>query len=61
MQENFLISIVITVYNTEKYLRRCLESVTNQSYRNLEIVVVNDCSPGNAEDIIKEYLGMMKE
>lgn len=55
MQENFLISIVITVYNTEKYLRRCLESVTNQSYRNLEIVVVNDCSPGNAEDIIKEY------
>lgn len=55
MQKNFLISIVITVYNTEKYLRRCLESVTSQSYRNLEIIVVNDCSPGNAEEIIKEY------
>lgn len=55
MLNDFLISIVITVYNTEKYLRRCLDSVVNQSYGNIEIIVVNDCSPGNAEEIIKEY------
>ncbi len=33
------ISIVITVYNIEKYINKCLESVINQSYRNLEIII----------------------
>nr|WP_302641430.1 HAD-IA family hydrolase [uncultured Agathobaculum sp.] len=49
------VSIVIPIYNTEKYLRRCIESVVRQSYRNLQIIFVNDCSPGNAEEIVKEY------
>lgn len=51
-----LISIIIPVYNTEKYLKRCLDSVVNQSYKNIEIIVVNDCSPGNAEEIINSYM-----
>lgn len=44
-ENNPLISVVITVYDIEdKYLRHCLESVINQSYKNIEIIIVNDCS-----------------
>lgn len=50
-----LISIVIPVYNTEDYLKRCLDSVINQTYKNIEIIVVNDSSPGNARTIVNEY------
>ncbi len=42
---NPLITIVVPVYNVEKYLDRCLESITNQSYRNLQIILVDDGSP----------------
>ncbi|AOR24586.1 HAD-IA family hydrolase [Clostridium taeniosporum] len=51
-----LISIIIPVYNTEKYLERCLDSVVKQSYKNIEIIVVNDCSPGNVEEIVHNYI-----
>ena len=53
---NPLISIIIPVYNTEKHLEKCLESVLNQTYKNIEIIVVNDCSPDNSEEIIKSYI-----
>ncbi|MDD6729159.1 MAG: glycosyltransferase family 2 protein [Eubacteriales bacterium] len=43
--ENPLISIIIPVYKTEKYLDRCVESVVNQTYKNLEIILVDDGSP----------------
>lgn len=49
------ISLIIPVYGTEEYLKRCINSVINQNYRNLEIIIVNDCSPGNAEEIINEF------
>lgn len=48
-------SIIIPVYNTEEYLVRCLDSVVNQTYSNYEIVVVNDGSMGNCDDIVKNY------
>ena len=51
-----LLSVVIPVYNTEKYLKRCLNSVLNQSYRNLEIIVVDDDSKGNVKQIVQEYI-----
>ena len=39
-----LISVIIPVYNVEKYLMRCVDSVINQTYKNLEIILVNDGS-----------------
>lgn len=49
------ISVIIPVYNVEKYLRKCLDSVINQTYTNLEIICVNDGSPDNSLAILKEY------
>ena len=48
-------SIIIPIHNTEKYLPECIKSVINQSYPNLEIILVNDGSPGNADEICKKY------
>ena len=49
-----LISVIIPVYNVEKYLRECLESVINQTYKNLEIICVNDCSPDSSPEKTEE-------
>ena len=49
-------SIIIPVYNTEKYLSRCLNSVVNQTFRDIEIIIVNDASQGNCKEIVEEYL-----
>lgn len=55
MEKNWLISVIIPVYNTEKYLKRCLDSVIGQSYDNLEIIVVDDCSTDSSPQILEEY------
>ena len=54
------ISIIIPVYNVEKYLPHCLDSIFNQSLDNsdFEVIVVNDCSKGNCEEIIKEAIDL---
>ena len=49
------VSVIIPVYNVEKYLPRCLESVMNQTYAELEIICVNDGSPDNSSAILEEY------
>lgn len=49
------VSIIVPVYNTEKYLRRCLDSLVNQTIEDIEIIVINDCSPDNSKEILKEY------
>ena len=55
-EENFLISIVIPVYNAEKYLEQCLNSVKNQTYKNFEVILVNDGSIDNSESICKAFV-----
>lgn len=49
------VSVVIPVYNTEKYLRRCLDSVCRQTLRDLEIICVNDASPDGSAAILAEF------
>ena len=53
--ENKVISIIIPVYNVEKYIRQCLDSVINQTYHNLEIILVDDGSTDASTEICKEY------
>ena len=50
-----LVSLIIPVYNVEKYVSQCLESAINQTYKNLEIIVVDDCSTDNSKEICLEY------
>ena len=55
MKTNEKISVIIPVYNVESYLRFCLNSVIEQTYRNLEIILVDDGSPDNSGQICDEY------
>lgn len=50
-----LISVIIPIYNVEPYLRQCLDSVINQTYRNLEIILIDDGSPDNCGSICDAY------
>jgi glycosyltransferase involved in cell wall biosynthesis len=51
-----LISVVIPAYNAEKYIEKCLDSVFNQTYTNLEVIVVNDGSTDNTKKILDAYV-----
>lgn len=50
-----LISVIVPVYNGEKYLRRCIESIINQSYKLIEIILINDGSTDNSGEICNAY------
>ncbi len=53
--KNPKISVIIPVYNVEKYLRECLDSVINQTFRDIEIICINDGSTDNSLNILEEY------
>lgn len=53
--KNEKISVIVPVYKVEPYLRKCLDSIINQTYRNLEIILVDDGSPDNCGRICDEY------
>ncbi len=53
--DNDLISVIVPVYNCEKYLRRCVESIINQSYNNIETILINDGSTDNSGDLCDAY------
>lgn len=55
MRKKPKISIIIPVYNVEKYLRQCLDSVVNQTLRDIEIICVDDCSTDSSRQILQEY------
>ncbi len=50
-----LISVVLPIYNVEKYLDKCIQTVCNQTYKNLEIILVDDGSPDNCPKMCEEY------
>ncbi|MFL9834763.1 glycosyltransferase [Chryseobacterium terrae] len=51
-----LVSINIPVFKCEKYILRCLESVKNQTFKNFEIILVNDCTPDKSMDVIQKFI-----
>ena len=53
MQEK--ISVIVPVYNVEKYLDRCIRSIVNQTYKNLEIILVDDGSPDSCPQMCDEW------
>lgn len=55
-----IISIVMPVYNVEKYIRQCLESIKHQTFSNFEVIIVDDGSPDNSDSIYKEYVNIDK-
>lgn len=51
-----LISVIVPIYNVEKYLEICLKSIQNQTYKNIEVIMINDGSPDNSKVICNRYL-----
>ena len=54
--KNEKISIIVPVYNVENYVEKCLDSLMNQTYKNIEIIIVNDCSTDDSELVIKKKI-----
>ncbi|MBS6516648.1 MAG: glycosyltransferase [Clostridium sp.] len=55
-----LLSVIVPVYNTEKYVNRCIDSILSQTYDNIEIIIVDDASDGDIKDIAREYIKCYK-
>lgn len=55
MEKEIKVTIIVPIYNTEKYLERCIRSLINQSLEDLEIILINDGSTDNSKDIIRKY------
>ena len=55
------ISVIIPVYNTEKYIEKCLDSIYNQKMKDIEIIIVNDGSKDNSDTIIQKWIEKNKE
>ena len=52
---NPLVSIIVPIYNAEKYLGKCIDSLVNQTYKNIEIILINDGSTDNSKPIVNKY------
>ena len=49
------VTVIVPVYNSEKYIAKCIESILNQTFRNFELLIINDGSKDNSQKIIEEY------
>ena len=54
------VSIILTNYNKVKYLKKSIESVLNQTYRNFELIIIDDASTDGSDKIIKKYIHLKK-
>lgn len=54
MNEKPLVSVIVPIFNVEDYIRECLSSIVEQTYRDIEVICVNDCTPDNSMSIVKE-------
>lgn len=61
MEENSCISVIVPVYGVEKYLKQCVDSIVNQTYKNLEIILVDDGSPDNCPQLCDEWVKRIRE
>ena len=52
---DMLVSVVVPIYKVEKYINKCIDSIINQTYKNLEIILVDDGSPDRCPQICDEY------
>lgn len=52
-----LVSIIMPSWNTAEYIEESIKSVINQSYENWELIIVDDCSTDNTDDVVKQFLG----
>lgn len=52
---NILVSIILPVYNSEQFIANCINSILKQTYRNIQLVIINDCSTDNTDNIIKTF------
>ena len=55
MHEKAKVSIVVPIYNMQQYLEKCIQSLIEQSYRNIEIILVNDGSTDDSAEICRKY------
>lgn len=49
------ISIIVAVYNTEKYVKKCIDSILNQTYKNIELIIIEDKSTDNSKKVLSQY------
>ena len=55
MEKDILFSVIMPVYNVEKYLKKAIDSILLQTYKNFEIILVDDASPDGSPQICDEY------
>ena len=55
-----LLSIIVPVYNTEKYISRCIETIVSQSMNDYELIIINDASTDKSDEIIKKRISGLK-
>ena len=56
MKKDVLVSIIVPIYNNEKYLDKCISSIVEQTYKNIEIILINNGSKDKCSEIIKKYI-----
>ena len=54
-RKNIEISVIVPVYNSVRYMRQCLDSIVNQTFKDIEIICVNDGSTDSSLEILEEY------